>query len=138
MSECMNQSDLEMFRHKVHNLTRRKNTGISTDLFTYWMEYGAFISIMPRQSGKTFMLEKIAQNYLNKGEKVIVLSTNSNIRKNRFNGVPKFYCKTYPSKGITHEEYNLIVDEFDFVSKSYLKDTLSHNWKSVTMASSKK
>lgn len=136
MGKIMRQADLEMFRHKIHNITKKSVVG-NTQLYTYWMEYGAFISIMPRQSGKTMMLERIAKNYLESGEKVIIVT---DWAKGKFSGMRKISSILLVNRcsGIKFNEYNLIIDEFDFISRKCFIDILNYKWKTVTMAGSKK
>lgn len=133
--KIMRQTDLELYRHKIHNLTRKKPDFFVMLPCNYWLEYGAFVSILPRQCGKTEMLVTITKNYSKDGEKIAV------------------YCKQYDSRfagilgavelkgislhGICYHDYNLIIDEFDFINNEKLRNIIDHPWKSVTMVSSK-
>lgn len=149
----MRLTDLELYRWKFHNdiyvhTTNKYRPGNYPLLnwFQYWIEHGAFVSILPRQSGKSQMIITIINH--NDGEKEdyrIICSTRSGFprftkagldRNKMFEGrsVKKGF---HLFQGIKHEEINLFVDEFEHIDmKNHLIHILNYPWKSVTMVSS--
>lgn len=142
----MKQIDLELYRWGWHNLTKPKYDvkKYGSSLY-YWREYGAFISVTPRQSGKTAMLGIIIKNILrnNKSDKIIVIVPSISMIVN-FCKITKYNSNTvYSPSGFmntTHKinfnDTNLIIDDFYGINKLKLNIIINNMWKSVTMVSS--
>ena len=144
----MRQSDLELYRWKVHHVTNfhcgRKN---NLSMRQWWKEYGAFISVLPRQSGKTSMLKTLINSFSENGEQYMVLVGPNSMRDHlvRNHNIPKEKIITshaYISK-LAHkpgrsedQDVNLLIDEFMFISSSTINTILDSEWKTVTMVSS--
>lgn len=142
----MRETDLELHRWKWHNLqlkSRKKNHLFNMSCCAFWRELGAFISVMPRQSGKSTMLMRM----------VSILSDVSEDQSNFLFVVPTANQKRladalfYPYTVHTAFDHNilirrnfknchLMVDEFAHIKRADLDKWLDYNWRSVTMVSS--
>ena len=142
----MRQADLEMYRWKIHNLTKpkknKRHSGCSWRM--YWSECGAFVSILPRQSGKTEMIFKMAKSIVNKEtrEDYLIVLRSSSFRSNMRYCIDKIgvdYKKVITLGAslslINCSNINLFVDEFDFLDERDLRALIDRPWKSVTMIS---
>ena len=146
----MRQTDLELYRWKWHNevylqYKRVQSARESLPLSSYWMEYGAFVSVLPRQTGKTTMLGVIAQKLSTESFIQIIVSSD-NMKQNFLakTGLGKNYVCSIEewlsrlSLQCAAEYSHLLVDEFDFIDSFKLKKVLNNEWKSVTMVSTLK
>lgn len=152
----MRQIDLELYRWRFHNdiyihTTKRFRPDVYPMMpwYQYWKEHGAFVSVLPRQSGKSTMITILTKAIINKENglcgdyriicnfkqivKTFVLDFDRNkihfgnsLRKGMF-------------AGLRHSDIHLMVDEFDYIDmKNHLIHALDYPWKSVTMVSSLK
>lgn len=132
---------LEMFRWKWHRIC--VNHGPSWPITaTYWRERGAFISVLPRSSGKTKMLIKMIDKMSRSGkEDSVYVVTHSFDAAKLF----KHKCPSLPSYRIDPQHYmrfdglnvlntHLVVDELFYLDDHNMRTLLSMQWKSVTMA----
>src|SRR5574342_1380688 len=83
----MNIIDLELYRWQLHrlgafNTLKLKPRSMGLSKLTWWMEYGAFISILPRQSGKTEMLIRMAKILQEEKEPFIFVVPTKTIKDN--------------------------------------------------------
>jgi hypothetical protein len=149
--------DLEMYRWRFHNdmyvHTRNQFRPDKYPPITwvqYWKEHGAFVSVLPRQSGKSTMLTILAKSIANRenemcGDYRIVCSffRHNNIfthagldRKKILNGRS---VRKGMLDGLQHSDIHLMIDEFDYLDmNNHLIHVLDYPWKSVTMVSSLK
>jgi hypothetical protein len=111
-------------------------------LADWWKECGAFISIMPRQIGKTEMLIKLTRHFENNNERYVVAVYNQiqkrnteclGIRPKNVKVASSHVSSTFMPTISEISECNLLVDEFMCIDKEILDDLLSYNWKTVTM-----
>jgi hypothetical protein len=150
-STKMNLIDLELFRWKwFHEVLMKKTitqkrkimAKQSGDLKFFWKEDGAFVSTLPRQSGKTDMLIRLSRIFdgSETSEKYIVIVDNFKMKENLVNrGFNKNYVFTkymfendIRGKNMPPEEYNLMIEEYQRFGTT-LDDILGLPWKSVTM-----
>jgi len=154
----MRLTDLELYRWKFHHdiyihTTNKYRPGNSSfgpmNWVQYWKEFGAFVSVLPRQSGKTEMLLTLIHHFDDEEEDYRVIYPLDNmgtmLRQRGVNKYKMIPAKTVTNKtchmllGIQHEVINLFVDEFDYIDKkNHLCHILDYPWKSVTMVSSLK
>lgn len=153
----MRLTDLELYRWRFHNdmyiHTVSQHRPDNYPMMTwsqYWKEYGAFVSVLPRQSGKSQMLVLLAKSITNKenelsGDYLIVCDFRE--AKTSFIQAGLDWKKILNAKsigrgslsGIQHSGIHLMIDEFDFIcKKNHLIHVLNHPWKSVTMVSTLK
>ena len=143
----MKETDLELYRWKWHNTTleSRKKKYLGRGILNYsnfWLEYGAFASIMPRLSGKTTMLLKMASMLYKESEDNVLFLTHSSYQKHYLEKIrnhPYTFCTNCNDNiliGKRFEDCHLMIDEFSRIYKFDLDKWLNHNWKSVTMVSS--
>lgn len=145
----MNIVDLELYKWQLHRLgafgipkLKPRNMGISK--FSWWMEYGAFISMLPRQSGKTEMLIRMAKMFQTEGQNFLFVVPNATMRNEilrRFSIDPKHievvmtatlsfnfkYMDTRP------QHTNLLVDEYTLLHNDAIKGLFKMDWKSISM-----
>jgi len=139
----MRQADLELYRWKVHNqiyvpsMLKHKPPH---SLYSWWSDYAAFTSVLPRQTGKTNMLSILVNEFKKKGEKYIIMVPNV-FHKQAFR--LKNDKHVIPAKaigvngfGTVHNGSHLLVDEFMFIDRKIIRVALSINWKTVTMVGS--
>lgn len=114
-------------------------------LFSYWKEYAAFISVLPRQSGKSTMLKDMVHQFDSRNENHVIFVPNESIQKcliaNVFpNGRNKIKPVSFSRidrllQGIIYSDMHLLVDEFDMIERPTLDSLLNRNWRSVSMVS---
>jgi hypothetical protein len=129
--------DLELYKWEWFQLATKRATKEHLTC-KYWLESGAFISILPRQSGKTEMLLILADNFDNRNPKekyFYCIPAHYNIKNARFEKIRKKCCFNGEQfyYGVNHKEYNLLIDDFVYFDRTYLSNVLEHNWKTVTM-----
>lgn len=146
----MRLTDLELYRWKWHNevylqFKRVQAARRSLPLLSYWKEYGAFISMLPRQVGKTTMLGEIAKKLSEESFIQIVVPTEKMAQNFSVKtGLGTNYVCTINtwlsrlSLQLSTEYAHLIVDEFNFIEKNKLDALLDRKWTSVSMASTLK
>ena len=165
----MRYIDLELHRwqwqwhNEVYLQAKRiKDASKTMPLPLYWKEYGAFVSVIPRQLGKTTMIGEII-NYLSQS---VLLHNKYDINDEDFImddvlvvvptrrminfvvskiGIPRRcvcsingFCWYRNVKDTKNPQKHLFVDEFDFIDRKDISHLLDWNWKSVTMVSSLK
>jgi thymidine kinase len=118
--------DLELYRWSI---TRRLKKNI-------------FVSTLPRQSGKTTALIRMAQMLKNENEDFVVVVPSEYIRSYIVskNIIPKnkielliTHTLIFNFKGINYSDTNLLIDEYDIFDKSVLRDLTKLPWKSISM-----
>lgn len=151
----MRHVDLELYRWKYHNdlyihsVARwRPDAYPIMNWVSYWKEYGAFVSVLPRQSGKSDMLIKIYQELKRKeatDSVLLVCGHKQAIPRFIKDGISRkeiYYPPGAQSlgRGFCKTAYrwtHLLIDEFDVIDrKNHLIHILDCPWKSVTMVSS--
>lgn len=137
----MRQTDLEIYRWQVHNnfgLRPVSNTGHINR--AHWKEHGAFVSVLPRQSGKSIMLGKMFDIRRKQEEDALVITRTTQDAKDFSNktGIHISNIQTvdrvlllYWGKYIA--DTHIFIDEFMHMDKSTLEQLLDWRWKSVTM-----
>jgi len=142
------QTDLELYRWKWHNevyLKFKRVQAVRSQMLlsSYWKEYGAFVSVLPRQLGKTTMLGVIAKHLLQiEGHAVQIIVPTSHMKLSVANKIqlPSNYIKSVvefvgSNQSDLSSAKHLLVDEFDFIDRMHLIMVLDNDWKSVTMVS---
>jgi len=140
----MRQTDLEMHRWCFHNFVKQNSHLSSNHLGwrMYWKEVGAFVSMLPRQSGKTTMIIRMIQHVVeSEFPDYIVLvrdrsMANNMIQHNVLSNNILTALDGHNLAGKDTSNTNLFVDEFMFIPGSILNKILDRAWKSVTMVSS--
>ncbi|KKN34731.1 hypothetical protein LCGC14_0790750 [marine sediment metagenome] len=146
----MRLTDLELYRWKWHNEVYLKYKRVQEaknqlPLSSYWKEYAAFISVLPRQVGKTTMLGVMAKDIAKESFIQIVVPTEymvnsffttTGLGRNYVCSVETWFSKR--SLQLSSEYAHLLVDEFGFIDGFKLRDMLNNDWKSVTMVSTLK
>lgn len=141
--------DLEIYKwkwfHDVHMNTKHIKTqrqmAASNKAFGYrffWKELGAFVSTLPRQSGKTKMLQKLINGFNEEKTPYIVVVPSITMKDHLIRrGINK--NNIYSSSNIDHingrivpQDTHLLVDEYCHFGQS-LEILLCHPWKTVTM-----
>jgi len=139
----MNYMDLELYRWKYHHdiyLPSIKKYTSAIDI--WWQEYGAFVSTVPRQSGKTNMLGKLAYIFDSRNEYfMVVVPTQKYVKafvnrtgvdRMRVTAATSMYDRCFD--GIRTRDIHLLIDEYQRVDKPAIRELLNHDWKTVTMA----
>lgn len=143
----MNQVDLELYRWKFHNtvyapsIAKRKYRH-SIGMSSWWREYGAFVSVLPRQSGKsTRFIKTLVNDFERTGEDYMIvvpkqgmaksLAHMTRINAQKITAIGSMYEHCFD--GIATREVNLLIDEFMFIDDIRRNMLLDHDWKSVTM-----
>jgi len=150
----MRLTDLELYRWKFHHdvyihTTNKYRPGNypSSTWYMYWKEYGAFVSVLPRQVGKTRMIETLLNHVIGEQEDYRIICAQRVVRLGfcqRGFSKNKVLDAKWITKGanhkltnIDHQDINLFVDEFEYIdTKNHLCHILNYPWKSVTMVSS--
>jgi len=149
----MNFTDLELYKWKVfRDIHLNKKSIISLkykmSFSSYWKEYAAFMSILPRRFGKTKMLCDMITNIMaTSNNNVFVVSHNKialahlkrRLRqsiKNTNTIVFSTYNNDSNMLGYNFGNYDLIIDNFLLIDQNKLNAILNNAWKTVTMASS--
>ena len=137
----MNQTDLEIYRWKLHNrFVNKSPPSPISSAHEYWGEYGAFVSIMPRQSGKSTMIKRMIDILADDGESdVVVIAVNNTHKAYLVNNIgiaediigcaDSYDYGPVGSKGSCH----LFVDEFMYIGNVQYKNL---NWKTMTLVGS--
>jgi len=128
----MKQTEFELLRWKYHNENKMSMNDCNwqSSWHTYWKEIGAFISILPRQVGKSTMIAEMAKNF----KSAVIISPMYSDKK-EFEHISKW---TNEDKLAVAHNFHLFMDEFSYIQKSDLDMILNNPWKSVTMVSSLK
>lgn len=151
----MRLTDLELYRWKFHNdiyihttKSHRPPSGFYSSWCNYWREMGAFVSVLPRQSGKSTMIRTIVNSLGQNSESLSgdyrIVSPSESMRRclivNLGLDSSKVCIVTNSTAlmGVNYSDINLFIDEFMYVHHSYLNAVLDWPWKSVTMVSSLK
>jgi hypothetical protein len=148
----MKITDIELYRWKWHNevyihaVKKHHTSFIGSDI--YWREYGAFCSVLPRQSGKTSMLIQISRIFDEKKEIWLILTPNQGMadaikqkyllpKEKVFSASGPGFLNLIRSVVTPFSDIHLLVDEFLFIKElGKLHLALNNPWKSVTMVSS--
>ena len=134
----MSLIDLEILKWRYFRTwhTNTANKAQYTSLSRYWMESGAFLSILPRQSGKTTAMIKMATDIIQSGEKACLFVLNRHIAEQIQGRNPLLkghvFTNWYPP-GV-RSNYHCFIDEF--MLNKQLDSILTNDWKSVTGLSS--
>lgn len=142
----MRMSDLELYKWKLHNdvYTKMQSTNSfkqSMPLYMFWRDFGAFVSIAPRLSGKTTMLANLSKYFKLSGKNHILIVNSINdlqymcghFKISRDN---VYLPEPNSMHGINYNNTNLMIDEFMCIDKKILNRILDNNWESVTLVSS--
>lgn len=146
----MKQVDLELYRWKFHNTVYAPSVAkhkYHCGLSMWWREYGAFVSVLPRQSGKTTrFIKTIADDFEKKDEHYMIFTHNrgaakslhhlTGISERKITPISSMYNDCF--NGIMTGEVNLLIDEFMSIDDVRRNMLLDHEWKSVTMISTLK
>jgi hypothetical protein len=144
----MRYIDIEMYKwkwhHDVYLINKQKFPYFSWN--GYWLEGAAFVSIMPRRTGKTQMIIMLTQHMEKKLENYRVVCQNIMTKEglarrgvdiHRIEICSRFGTNDNPFRGINHKDTNLLIDEFTHISKkNHLLHILDFPWKTVTMVGS--
>ena len=111
--------------------------------FAWWVEEGAFISMLPRQSGKTEMLIRMAKIFQSEKEDFVFAVHHSATKINILRRFPINSNKVEVITGAIAgnmfdgmeniSDTHLLVDEYMYVNKNSLKAIISQDWKSISM-----
>lgn len=146
----MNYIDLELYRWKWHNEVYLKYKRVqelkkNCSKSLYWKEHGAFVSVLPRQIGKSKMLSKMVDIFKSREEDYfcivpslnhISLATKYNVPCSKMASARAWIVNKYGSGRPLH--LHLLVDEFDYINKDDLMKLLDYDWNSVSMVSTLK
>jgi hypothetical protein len=154
----MRYIDIELYRWKFHHdiYMKRKDprfykqnksfTNSNVRMQYYWKELGAFISIIPRGSGKSTMLTILAKEFEKNKEKFIIVTPDAQMKGHMISmGIQNknvISARSYDESTIIRTIgsspifCNLMIDEFNLLPKATLDDILGYNWKTVTMVGS--
>jgi hypothetical protein len=140
--------DLELYRWRFHHdiYMKRKSSVISNSnnycnksYCTYWKEIGAFVSVLPRQSGKSMMLTILAKEFAKNNENFIIVVSHDQMRRqfisngiSRENVVSIYYALDHMLNAST-VYHNLMIDEFNCIKRDKIDEILNRDWKTVTM-----
>jgi len=141
----MNAINLELYRWKMHRIkvgSFKSNIGYPRS--NWWMEEGAFVSVMPRQSGKTELLIRMAKMLQKEKEDFMFIVRSENAKNNilnRFPINPKLIevvltaTLAFNFKGIVESvnHINLLVDEYTFINENAMRELTRMDWKSISM-----
>ncbi len=143
----MNIVDLELYRWQLHRFKSHTVVKLKTRTFSHqgWWENFAFVSMLPRQSGKTEMIIRMAKILNEQGEDFIIVVPNEQFKKNILgrshidnslieviptaSAALNFYFKNIND----HSKVNLLVDEYQLLHKDALKGLFRYNWSSVSV-----
>ncbi|MFA5023366.1 MAG: hypothetical protein WC523_00215 [Patescibacteria group bacterium] len=112
----------------------------------YWTQVGAFVSTLPRQSGKTTMLSLLIEDFILKGEDYILVTHNLHMKNNISTNflIPNNKICVVSSDAnelMFYMGYNkiitngchLLIDEYQLIDNNVLMGVLNFDWKTVTM-----
>ena len=135
---------IEELRYRLHQeyLKETYVTEMKSILSTpaYWEEIGVFVSITPRRSGKTDLIQKLIKELLQDNEQIIFLTPyrshqlsrtyqyNTNIQIYPFN-----ILSIKPLNGYIYNQYHLFIDNYQFLAQKYLQDLFQHQWKAINL-----
>lgn len=140
----MKHTDLEMYRWKFHHdvylpsiksLKQRRHS-----CYQWWYEYGAFVSMLPRQVGKTNMLVALVNNFNESGEHYLFVAHDNrraeDIRQKHglthVVGPGGVYEGCFD--GVLTANINLLIDEYNLIEKHVIIELLDRDWNTVSMA----
>lgn len=144
----MKEIDLELYRWqwyitRIKDIKANRKNHLGMRLF--WAECGAFISTLPRQSGKSTILIKMAEILNNKKEKFIIVVPREYMKKHLIDiasNINPMYIRSNPGAMISFypqsmddrpENTHLLIDEYSYIHKQALGRIMSEDWKSVSM-----
>lgn len=139
----MNVVDLELYRWQLHRAGTKFHRLKQKTKFAWSLESGAFISMLPRQSGNTELLIRIAKILQEEKEDFIFVVAHNNMRNiilSRLSMDPKkievimtattaFNFKNIENK----EQINLLIDEYMLIDRHAMREMFKMNWKSISM-----
>lgn len=138
----MRHGELEMYRWKYHrdiyipSVIKHKSHCTNR---AWWKDYAAFTSIMPRQSGKTYMLSTLAKTLESRGEGCLFIVPDStmgmNVSMNYWVNTTTF-DEFRRDSSMAFSDINLFVDEFEQFDQKNIDYLFDFEWKSVTMTGS--
>jgi hypothetical protein len=139
----MNIIDLELYRWSLvmlidHSSAYKTYPGTSPWWRIYWQEYGAFVCTLPRRSGKTTMLKKMADHFRKNGEEYAIFIPRLGMASSMVQmGFDIHKIHSGIARGLEYNKINLLVDEYQEFSSAHvsdeLKNALTYGWKSVSM-----
>ena len=146
----MNLIDLELYKWQLHrmgafNSLKLKSRSVGISKLAWWAEGGAFISMMPRQSGKTEMMIRMAKIFQKENQEFLFVVPYSDMKKDILRRFPinenkievlmtattAFNFGRVPSR--EYKNTNLLIDEYNLLHKDALKNLFNMDWKSVSM-----
>lgn len=110
----------------------------SFSYYSFWIEVGAAILILPRMTGKTTACIEMAKH----NSDVILCYPNRFHGNTDYNEMENAYSVTELTNKLLGTEtsfaieHHLLVDEFMSLSRRELKSVLSHKWNKISMVSS--
>lgn len=132
--------DLELYKWKwFHNIHLKINQTCAENLIDRWKETDAFVSILPRRSGKTTMVKMLEYQFKSNIEDylIVVPSVTGMHRAIRCHNFDTKHILSVSQalidQGFFRNNCNLIIDEFTSIDEMNLDKLLDHNWKTVTM-----
>lgn len=147
----MRMIELELYKWQLHRIgaldtLKLKPRSIGLSKFSWWMECGAFISMGPRQSGKTELLIRMAKILQKEGEEFLFVVPNNQIKLGILNRFPINSNKIEVLQTATTalnflklsseniKNINLLIDEYMMLHKDALKNLFKMDWKSISMS----
>ena len=149
----MKETDLELFRWNWYRLRIRDikaNRNAALGLRTFWSEYGVFVSTLPRQSGKSEMIIKMAEALENNGEAFLIIVLNENMKRHLSGMAPNIYpgkIRTNPGAMMSFyrlgadsrpEDTHILIDEYEHLHNQAMGWIMNENWKSISLIGSYK
>ena len=145
----MKEIDLELYRwnwYKLRIKDIKANRNVALRLRTFWSEYGVFVSTLPRQSGKSSMIIKMAEILRKEGEAFVIIVPNEQMKDNLSGmapNIPSALIRSNPGASVTAygipyihigmENVHLLIDEYQIFHEQALSRMLDEDWKSVSM-----
>lgn len=138
MDVTQNLLKAAFYNHQKNVPPRGNNTFLSQA--SWWKEVGAFVYILPRQTGKTETVLSLYRE--NPASKIVVRNTDTALRllgrgccRDDVFSAPNLQNQMI---GLRFEEINLFVDEFMFLDEKTMKWIYEQNWKSLNLISTLK
>ena len=145
----MKEIDLELFRwnwYKLRIKDIKANRNAALGLRTFWSEYGVFVSTLPRQSGKTSTIIKMAQMLQDEGQNFLIIVPNEMMKQHliRVLGSSSISKKIRSNPGAMTSFYHraeddrpenthLFIDEYELIHNQAMGWIMGEDWKSITM-----
>lgn len=143
----MKEVDLELYRWhwyqtRIQDIIKEfRDKGI--DNRTFWSDHGTFMSVLPRQAGKTTMLIQMAKILQAKEEGFLIITPNRAMSDDISRRSPEIHPARIRSNpgamvsayhlGEALDKKHLLIDEYQFFHEQALNSMLNEDWKSVSM-----